>query len=133
MTPIKKIMDNKIISGIVIAIFGSLIALGTYVTLGAIKSHNSVDLSPKVQILTQKQEIIQTVIENVRGDIVELKKDTKEIRVELKEQREIIYKNQEKILERLGSINKGVGSVRKSMEMNFEKESKEPVMLEKEK
>ena len=110
MVPIKKIMDNKIISGIVIAIFGLLMTWGVWVTKGNFKAEKI-------------QEISQKVIENVCRDVDQLKQDTKEIRIELKEQREMIYKGQEKIFERLNSIHKSVKIQEK--EMNLGKISKE--------
>ncbi len=102
MTPIKKVMDNKIISGILVALFGLLMAWGIWVTNGNFKTE-------------AKHAVSQKTIENVCEDVNELKKDTKEIRVELKEQREIIFGNQEKILERLGLIHKSVKIQEKEM------------------
>jgi len=98
---IKKIMDNKIISGVTVALFSLLMAWGIWVTNGNFKTE-------------RVQGVSQVVIENVRSDVEELKKDTKEVRAELKEQRGIIYQNQEKILEKLGSMNRMQESIHKS-------------------
>ena len=115
MTPIKKIMDNKIISGIVIAIFGLLMAWGISQTNKSFKAEKA-------------QEVSQKVIENVCTDVEELKKDTKEIRIELKEQREMIHKGQEKIFERLGSIHKSMKTQAKGIDIGIaEKASKEEI------
>jgi len=90
-------MDNKVVSGVVIAVFSLLMAWGIWVTNGNFR-------------VEKAQAVSQKITENVCSDVNQLKGDVKEIRVELKDQREVIYKNQEKILERLGSIHKSVKS-----------------------
>lgn len=87
--------ENKIIVGIVMAIFGLVVSWGIWVTNGTYKSENTAQsLSNDINAVKESQT-------NMSGEI-------KEIRNELKEQRDLIHTNQEKILERLGGISKSL-------------------------
>lgn len=88
----KKILENKFISGVVLVLLGLFISWGIWVTNGVYKTH----------------ETATTTVKTICSDINKLQIDTKEIRLELKEQRELIYINQEKILEKLGGISKSL-------------------------
>ncbi len=114
-------MDNKIISGILVALFGLLMAWGIWVTNGNYKAKEVQGIPEKIVGIEKAQAVSRIVIENVRSDVNQLKVDTKEIRVELKEQREIIYGNQEKILERLGAIHRSVKVQEKEMNLRSNK------------
>ena len=95
--PLKKMLANKFISGVIIVIFGLLISWGVWVT-------NGVYRADKVQ------EVSDKTISTLCINITKLEGEVKEVKGELKSQRDLIHQNQEKLLEKLGGISKSLKS-----------------------
>ena len=98
---LKRITENKLITGMLIAAITLLVAWSVWVTDGVYKAD-------------KMQELAKTIVSSVCEDVDQLKKTDEGLKVELKEQRNLIHSNQLIIMDKLVDIHKSVkaGKVR---------------------
>ena len=92
---LKRIIENKLITGMIIAAITLLVAWSVWVTDGVYKAD-------------KVQEISKTMVTSICVDIDQLRKADEGFKLELKDQRELIHSNQITIMDKLMDIHKSV-------------------------